>query len=213
MRVRNARFEGITMAGPTIDFWQERFEQSDTPWDRGAANPQLAAWLPEIRPGRRIVVPGCGSGWEVAELAKAGAVVTGLDYAPAAIDKARALLEQRVLFAEIVQADVLEWYPPSPVDAIYEQTCLCALHPDHWMRYAEQLHAWLKPGGRLYAMFMQRESPAAASGRIEGPPFHCNINAMRALLPSSMWEWPKPPYAVSPHPSGWFELAAVLVRR
>ncbi len=201
------------MAGPTVDFWQQHFENDTIPWDRRGPSPQLMAWLPEIRAGRSVLVPGCGSGWEVAELANAGANVTGIDYAPAAIAKARAMLEQRVLLAEIVQADVLHWSPPAPVDAIYEQTCLCALHPDHWLRYAERLHAWLKPGGRLYAMFMQKLRPGAAEGLIEGPPYHCDIHAMRALLPATSWVWPKPPYPQTPHAIGAIELGVVLVRR
>ena len=201
------------MAGPTTAFWQQHFEDETIPWDRGAPSPQLMAWLPDIRAGRSVLVPGCGSGWEVAELAKVGAVVTGIDYAPAAVAKARAMLEERVLLAEVVEADVLTWNPPRPVDAVYEQTCMCALHPDYWARYAEQLHAWLKPGGRLYAMWMQKQRPGAADGLIEGPPFHSDINAMRSLLPSTLWDWPKPPYARTAHHSGAFELGVVLTRR
>jgi hypothetical protein len=34
------------------------------------------------------------------------------------------------LRAAPVQADALEWLPDEPFEAIYEQTCLCALHPD-----------------------------------------------------------------------------------
>jgi hypothetical protein len=33
------------MAGPAREFWQQRFVPNETPWDRGAANPQLATWL------------------------------------------------------------------------------------------------------------------------------------------------------------------------
>jgi hypothetical protein len=61
---------------------------------------------------------------------------------------------------------VLTWCPEQPFDAIYEQTCLCALHPDHWAAYARQLHAWLRPAGTLWAMFMQTLAAGAAEGRI-----------------------------------------------
>jgi hypothetical protein len=33
------------MAGPTIDFWQARFETGQTGWDRGSAHPRLLAWI------------------------------------------------------------------------------------------------------------------------------------------------------------------------
>lgn len=201
------------MAGPTRDFWQQHFENGTIPWDRGGPSPQLLTWLRDVRAGDRWLVPGCGSGWEVAELADAGAMVTAIDYAPSAVAKARALIAGRDVAADIVEADVLQWAPSTAVDAVYEQTCLCALHPDYWRRYADQLHGWLKPGGRLYAMFMQKLRPGATEGFVEGPPFHCDIHAMRALLPADRWDWPKPPYPATPHAIGAFELGVVLTRR
>ncbi|WP_293636238.1 methyltransferase domain-containing protein [Polaromonas sp.] len=137
------------MAGPTTDFWQERFEKKQTGWDRGAASPQLLAWLDsEALKPCRIAVPGCGSGWEVAELARQGFDVVGIDYTPAAVERTRALLSAQGLMAEVLRADVLAYQPDKPFDAIYEQTCLCALHPDHWVEYARQLQKWL-PGQYL----------------------------------------------------------------
>ena len=53
----------------------------------------------------------------------------------------------------------------------------------------------------------------AATGRIEGPPYHLDIQMLRALLPSALWQWPAPPYPAVPHPAGWNELAIVLTRR
>lgn len=203
------------MAGPTLDFWQQRFAASDLPWDRGAASPQLSAWLDagELSAGARVLVPGCGSGHEVAELARRGCRVTGIDYAPGAVALTASRLAAQGLQADVQQADVLAWQPAEPADAVYEQTCLCALHPDHWTAYAQQLHAWLRPGGRLCALFMQARRDSAAEGRLEGPPYHCDIHAMRALFPATLWDWPAPPYASVPHPRGWAELAVVLRRR
>ena len=199
------------MAGPTVEFWQSRFLSRQTAWDRGQANPQLHAWVADgtIPPGR-VCVPGCGSGWEVAVLAAHGFEVTALDYAPAAVAQTLALLGRESLTANVVEANVLEWSPERPFDAVYEQTCLCALHPDHWVEYAARLHAWLQPGGSLLALFMQvRRDPAEQ--QVLGPPYHCDIHAMRALFPASRWRWPKPPYPIVPHTIGT-ELAVRLVR-
>lgn len=202
------------MSGPTVAFWQEHFEADRIPWDRGAPGPQLVDWLGDrIHAGQRVLVPGCGSGWDVAALAASGVATTGIDYTAGAVARTRKLLASRGLSAEVVEADVLAWSPPEPVDAVYEQTCLCALHPDHWTRYAAQLHRWIVPGGLLLALFMQKPRPGAAEGFVEGPPFHGDVNAMRALFPADRWDWPKPPYRNVPHPSGMFELAVPLVRR
>ena len=202
------------MAGPTKQFWDEHFAAGDTPWDRGESSPQLGAWLSSgvLRPCR-ILVPGCGSGHEVAELAMARFEVTGLDYADNAIARTHRRLKDTGADATLVQADVLAWQPDRPFDAVYEQTCLCALYPDQWRDYADQLHRWLAPGGRLYALFLQLLRPGAAEGAVQGPPYHCDINAMRALFPEPRWGWPKPPYPRTAHPRGLAELAVLLERR
>jgi len=202
------------MAGPTRDFWDKRFAEGDTPWDRAAANPQLGIWLTAgaLKPCR-IMVPGCGSGHEVAVLARADFDVTALDYSPEAITLTRKRLDAEGLKATVIEADALAWQPDKPFDAIYEQTCLCALYPDQWRAYADQLHRWLAPSGKLFALFVQMLRAGAAEGKIEGPPYHCDIHAMRALFPDPIWAWPKPPYPRTTHPRGLNELAVILDRK
>jgi SAM-dependent methyltransferase len=207
------------MTGPDRQFWQDHFARGRTPWDRGAPNPQLGAWLAAgtldaATLGGAIAVPGCGSGHEVLALARDGFDVIGIDYADAACEATRRRLDEaRLPDAHVVHADVLEWRPANPLAAVYEQTCLCALHPDHWTRYASALHAWLRPGGRLFVLAMQVARPGAADGLVEGPPYNVEINALRALFDGARWDWPKPPYERVAHPHIGSELALVLVRR
>ena len=203
------------MAGPTTEFWQERFDKGETAWDRGSASPQLLAWLEQGDiPPCRIAVPGCGSGWEVAALAQRGFDVVALDYTAAAVARTRALLDSQGLKAEVLQTDVLHYQPVAAFDAVYEQTCLCAIHPEHWFDYAQQLQRWLRPQGELWVLFMQMVRAAATQeGLIQGPPYHCDINAMRSLFRDRDWAWPKPPYAKVSHPNLAHELALRLIRR
>jgi SAM-dependent methyltransferase len=203
------------MAGPTTEFWQQRFDKNETGWDRGGPSPQLLLWLNsgDLKPCR-IAVPGCGTGWEVVELAQRGFDVVGLDYTAAAVEKTRARLNSLDLKAEVIQADVLTYQPAQLFDAVYEQTCLCAIHPEHWFDYAQQIQRWTKTGGSLWGLYMQMLRTAASEeGVIQGPPYHCDINAMRALFTEKAWIWPKPPYAKVDHPNLSHELALQLVRR
>lgn len=202
------------MAGPDRDFWQRRFLQRQTPWDRAAPGPQIAAWVADgtLRAGLRIAAPGCGSGHDVLALAQTGCEVSAVDYASAAIALTRERLAAHGARAHLFEADVLTWQPDAALDAVYEQTCWCALHPDRWLAYTDQLHAWLRPGGTLLLLAMQCRRDGASEGRIEGPPYHMDINAVRALLPASRWTWPSPPYTAVAHPAGWTELAIVLKR-
>lgn len=203
------------MAGPDRSFWQQRFEAGTTPWQRGGASPQLAAWQSAGMFSGSVIVPGCGHGHEVPALAASAKHVIALDYAAAACALTRERVDAAGLGNVVVEeADVLHWQPNAPVDSVYEQTCLCALHPDQWIAYAAQLRQWLKPGGRLCGLFMQCRRDGAAEGLIEGPPYHLDINTVRALFPATQWEWQQPPYERVPHPGNLgYELAIVLTRR
>ena len=204
------------MPGPDAAFWNDRFARGDTPWDRGGAGPQLTAWLDGgiLVPGCLVAVPGCGRGWDVAELARRGFDVTGIDVAHEACARAREALAHQGLRAEVIEADVCAWRPARPFDAVYEQTCLCAMHPTAWRAYESALADWVRPGGMLLAMLAQRPRPEAVeAGIIEGPPYHCDVNAMRMLFDDARWEWPAPPYPRAAHPNGMHELGLVLRRR
>ena len=191
----------------TDNIWEQRYQAGQTGWDRGAFSPALRRWLDEgvLRPGE-IIVPGCGHGHEVVELARRGFAVTALDIAPSPVAALKQVLQQADLKAEVLQADVLQWQPAQPVDKIYEQTCLCALEPSLWAAYEQQLHRWLKPGGKLFVLFMQ-------TGREGGPPYHCDMAQMRALFPEPRWRWLTRQVHEVPHPSGIFELAHLLEKK
>lgn len=189
--------------------WESRYQAGTTGWDRGAHSPALDAWLAGgALTARRILIPGCGRGHEVVHLAQLGFDVTAVDIAPSAVQALRAMLAEAKLSAQVVEADLFHWQPEAPFDAIYEQTALCAIDPALRRDYAERLWVWLKPGGTLYALFMQTGQPG-------GPPFHCELADMRALFPAERWAWPGETATRVPHPSreDLHELGFVLTRR
>jgi cyclopropane fatty-acyl-phospholipid synthase-like methyltransferase len=186
--------------------WEGRYQRGEMGWDRKGINPLMESWVAaSLAPGSSILVPGCGHGYEVIELARMGFNVTGIDIAPTPVARMRRELDSEGLHAEVVQVDMFDFVPASPFDAIYEQTSLCAIQPEQREAYENRLHAWLKPGGSLFALFMQ-------TGIAGGPPFHCDVNAMRELFPQSRWEW-EADSRHSPHPSGRHELGYRLIRR
>lgn len=187
--------------------WEGRYRSGETGWDRGQASPALGHWLAAgaVPPGR-VLVPGCGNGYEVLELARAGHSVTAVDIASTPVMQLMGALAEHRLHAKVIQADLLGWTPAEPFDAVYEQTCLCALDPARWSEYADRLAGWLVPGGKLFALFMQ-------TGREGGPPFHCDPARMRGLFPDAHWHWEAAPQRRVDHPTGLHELAYVLTRR
>ncbi len=107
-------------------------------------------------------------------LAEAGFDVTVLDVSPTAVEAQRSRLPPT---AQAIQADLFAWTPDRPFDAIYDQTCLCALPPALLADYEQRLADWLRPGGHLFVLFMQTGQPG-------GPPFDCPLTDMRALFAS-----------------------------
>ena len=93
-------------------YWQARYDAGTTGWDRGGPSPALSGWLQsgDLTPCR-ILVPGCGRGHEVLALAEAGFQVTGIDYAPSAVQAVRDALASRGLTAVIEQADLFDYQP------------------------------------------------------------------------------------------------------
>jgi hypothetical protein len=189
------------MTGLPDDFWESRFLEKRTPWERGEINPAFTAWRAsgEMAPCR-ILIPGAGRSPEPEALLADGFDVVTLDLAESAVsDQARRLGAGRA-----VKADVTAWMPDVLFDAVYDQTCLCALPPELWVAYEAQLRHWLRPGGRLFVLFMQ-------TGREGGPPFDCPIPSMRTLF--TEWDWPEGLGQGLPHRLGTIEQPAVLVRR
>jgi len=186
--------------------WEDLYQQGDTGWDRGVISPALQHWLDhgELKAGQRILIPGCGRGYEVIALAKRGFDVTALDLAPSAIDAVRKGLQEAGLKATLVCSDLFDYQANQCFDAIYEQTCLCALPMARRKDYEKCLFSWLKPDGILYFSMMQ-------TGESGGPPFHCDWSDMRILFSEKCWQWQqKPPFFIARPKGQRFELGFML---
>ena len=193
-----------------LDFWSDCYTEGNTGWDRGETHPSLIRLLEEggLEPSE-IIVPGCGRGYEVIELARRGFEVTGIDFAEAPVQQLRSRLKDFRANAEVVKGNIFEYQPPGPVDAVYEQTCLCAIDPKMRPQYEQAIFSWLRPGGILFALFAQK-----AKKPNEGPPFHCDLDDMALLFPASRWKWDSSEIAPKfEHPGGGlFEIGMKLTR-
>jgi len=191
-------------------FWDDCYAEGRTGWDRGQVHPALTTFI-EMRLLNpcTIIVPGCGRGYEVVELAKQGFDVTAIDIATEPIEHLRKQLEPFETSSSVVQMSVFDFQPLQPVDVVYEQTCLCAIDPQLRSKYEQTVFNWLRPAGELFVLFAQTERSNL------GPPFHCSLEEMGLLFPESRWRWKtKDTPKRFEHPSGkLFELAHILSKR
>lgn len=168
----------MTAPGLGPDFWNSRYLEGETGWDLGEPSPPFVTLHRQgvIRPCR-VAIPGCGRGWEVVWLARAGYDVTGIDFAPEAIRHVREAARTASVAPEVVNADVLA-LPNSLAgrfDLVLEQTCFCALPPSRRPEYVEAVHRLLAPQGRLVALFYE-------CGGDDGPPFSVDPEEVRRLF-------------------------------
>lgn len=155
--------------------WDEHYVQRNTPWDQGQASAVVLEMAKHLDAGAHILVPGCGRGYEVENLADRGHRVVGLDVSPTALAQAAERVGERPS-VEWVEADLFTlpkaW--SHRFDAVAEHTCFCAIDPAQTPAYVEAMWQVLKPGGVLFGAFLHFEGG--------GPPFGTNPEAVRAVF-------------------------------
>jgi SAM-dependent methyltransferase len=150
--------------------WNERYNNDDTPWDKGVATPVLAELLYKIpqyfQAETQALVLGCGLGHDVALLHEAKINATGLDISDTALRLARETYPELGdvwlkddLFAMSDRADAY--------DLIWEHTCYCAIPPEKRSDYVLSVFDLLKPDAYFAGVFFTDTGQAPDVG----PPF------------------------------------------
>ncbi len=161
--------------------WQRRYEQDDTPWDKGAPAPALIQFLQEKQISGRVLVPGCGRGHEVRALGvRPDIVVVGLDLSATAIAQAKKITAPSTPDANV--SFVVGDFFDIPVklehsfDWIIEHTCFCAIEPNRRRDYVLAASSALQAGGKIFGVFYL--NPDTASG----PPFAVSKRELSELF-------------------------------
>jgi hypothetical protein len=146
------------------DFWTVRYVAGKMPWDMGGIPSALKSFLERSTVPGKILIPGCGSGYEVQAFHAAGYDVTAIDFSPAAIDQAKRVvgaLAERVILGDFFTHD----FGQQRFDLIYERTFLCSMTPSRWPDYMDRTADLLLAGGKLIGVFLYGDRSRS------GPPF------------------------------------------
>jgi SAM-dependent methyltransferase len=153
------------------EFWDTRYRDGVTPWDAGGVPPQLRQWL-KIAAPRKVLIPGCGTGYEVRAFAQHGHDVTAIEFSDAAIEAARR--ELGTLADRLKKADFFSFATAS-FDLVYERAFMCALPRRMWPQWAAREADLVRPGGELAGFFYFDDNA-------RGPPFGISAAALGELL-------------------------------
>src|SRR5689334_8355294 len=108
------------------DFWTARYVAGRMPWDFGGIPVALKSFLARSSAPGKVLVPGCGSGYEVKAFHEAGYDVTAIDFSPAAVDRAKGILGP--LAEWVILGDFFTYdFGERRFDLIYERTFFCSM--------------------------------------------------------------------------------------
>ena len=147
-------------------FWQQRYEAGQTGWDLGAVSPPLKHIIDRINDkSLRVLIPGCGNGYEASYLMESGFTdVTVIDIASAPVERLKADLTEYIKAGNLnVLCD--DFFEHSgQYDYVLEQTFFCAINPELRPHYAAKVHSLLANNGKVCGVLFNREFDG-------GPPF------------------------------------------
>ncbi len=167
---------------PTGSQWAERYARGETPWDHGAAHPELLARLaagaltPPFQTASALV-PGCGRGHDALALARAGWRVTALDLVGELGDE---LQPELALLGGCFEAgDALSW-ARHPVQLLFDHTFFCAIEPQRRAAFGELARTVVEAGGEVVSLMFPVDKDAA----LGGPPYGFGLRDLQQALGS-----------------------------
>jgi ubiquinone/menaquinone biosynthesis C-methylase UbiE len=140
-----------------------RLYQGAPPWQSEVSPPELIQFIDSNPPGRALDL-GCGTALDLLTLAEAGWDVTGVDFVPSAVRKARRRFKSAGLSANLHVGDVTQLkFLDEPFGFIFDKGCLHGIPAQRYQNYFETLLRLLKPGGiyMLYTFYL----PDGSKGR------------------------------------------------
>ena len=166
--------------------WQQAWKTGVTPWDAGASPPALRGLLDRgAVPSGRVLVPGCGTGYDLATLAREDREVVGIDLS----DDARTafLAEHPSLPGSVVYevTDFFSYAPARGFDFVWDYTFFCALDPDQRSAWSQTMKRLVEPAGVLATLLFPFEDPISDRA---GPPWPINTEMVRTYVEDAFKE-------------------------
>lgn len=155
-------------------YWNNRFEEENTPWDIGYPSPAIVEYIDALKDRQlRILVPGAGNGYEVEYLFNQDFThVNVIDLSQKALDNFSERVpdfpKDRLICGNFFNHQ-------DRYDLIIEQTFFCALDPVMRKEYVNKMWDVLDEGGQLVGLLFNWKND-------DGPPFGGSASEYRQLF-------------------------------
>ncbi len=145
------------------EYWSDRYKNGETGWDLGNISPPLKAYFDQLENKKlKILIPGCGRGYEGIYLLENGFINVFLaDYSREALNEVKKnapdFPDNNLLCANFFDLEGL-------FDLIIEQTLFCAIDPALRDDYVTKMEELLSDEGKVVGLLFNKEFEG-------GPPF------------------------------------------
>jgi SAM-dependent methyltransferase len=137
---------------PTLSRFDDAYKSRTAPWVIGEPQPaivelQQAGWIHS-----KVLDIGCGTGEHTILLTRLGYDVLGIDFAPHAVEQARANAAERGVDARFEVADAMNLGAEPGYQTIVDSALFHIFDDADRMRYVRSLHTAVRPGGLVHVL-------------------------------------------------------------
>jgi len=160
----------------------ESFYQGEAPWDIGRPQKEYVLLEQAGEIVGSVLDVGCGTGENALYLAEHGHEVWGIDFIPAAIQKAREKAEQRHLATTFLVLNVLELHTlERTFDTVIDSGLFHSLSDGERPLFVDNLAAVIRRGGTYFMLCFSELTPVPDFNKLKE--FMPDLNKLKEFMP------------------------------
>ncbi|MBE1547269.1 SAM-dependent methyltransferase [Mycobacterium sp. OAS707] len=137
---------------PTLSRFDDAYKTRTAPWVIGQPQPAIVELQRAGQINSKVLDIGCGTGEHTIMLTRLGYDVLGIDFAPHAVEQARANAAEQGVDARFEVADAMNLGPEPGYQTIVDSALFHIFDDADRARYVSSLHTALRPGGVVHVL-------------------------------------------------------------
>jgi SAM-dependent methyltransferase len=137
---------------PTLSRFDDAYKSGSAPWVIGEPQPAIVELQRAGRIHSKVLDVGCGTGEHTILLTRSGYDVLGIDFAPHAVEQARANAAEKGVDAHFEVADAMSLGDEPGYQTIVDSALFHIFDSADRVRYVSSLHAAVRHGGVVHLL-------------------------------------------------------------
>ena len=137
---------------PPLSRFDDAYQSRSAPWVIGEPQPAIVELERAGQIRSKVLDVGCGTGEHTILLTRLGYDVLGIDFAPHAVEQARANAAEKGVYARFEVADAMNLGDEPGYYTIVDSALFHIFDDTDRARYVRSLHSALRPGGVVHVL-------------------------------------------------------------